>query len=29
MWHYQVATPWTPQGEKWVEMERIFSLQKQ
>jgi L-rhamnose mutarotase len=29
MWKYQVATPWTPQGEKWVAMERIFSLQQQ
>ncbi|MBP1130565.1 L-rhamnose mutarotase [Serratia sp. PL17] len=29
MWHYQVATPWTPQGDKWVVMERIFSLQQQ
>lgn len=29
MWQYQVATPWTPKGEKWVEMEQIFSLQKQ
>ncbi|CAI0983526.1 Uncharacterized conserved protein [Serratia entomophila] len=29
MWHYQAATPWTPQGEKWVAMERIFSLQQQ
>jgi L-rhamnose mutarotase len=29
MWHYQVATPWTPQGEKWVAMERIFSLKQQ
>nr|WP_238423743.1 L-rhamnose mutarotase [Serratia sp. 4542] len=29
MWHYQATTPWTPQGEKWVEMARIFSLQQQ
>lgn len=29
MWQYQVATPWTPAGEKWVEMERIFSLTQQ
>jgi L-rhamnose mutarotase len=29
MWKYQVATPWTPAGEKWVEMERIFSLAQQ
>ena len=27
MWKYQVPTPWTPAGEKWVPMERIFSLQ--
>jgi L-rhamnose mutarotase len=29
MWKYQRATPWTPAGEKWVAMERIFSLQEQ
>ncbi|HBW4584748.1 TPA: L-rhamnose mutarotase [Klebsiella aerogenes] len=29
MWQYQVPTPWTPAGEKWVSMERIFSLQDQ
>lgn len=29
MWQYQVATPWTPPGEKWVAMERIFSLTQQ
>ena len=29
MWQYQVPTPWTPAGEKWVPMERIFSLQGQ
>lgn len=29
MWQYQRATPWTPEGEKWVEMEQIFSLQDQ
>ncbi|ALB64392.1 Possible alternative L-fucose mutarotase [Cronobacter condimenti 1330] len=29
MWQYQKPTPWTPAGEKWVVMERIFSLQEQ
>lgn len=29
MWTYQRPTPWTPAGEKWVAMERIFSLQEQ
>ena len=29
MWQYQQPTPWTPVGEKWVAMERIFSLQQQ
>jgi len=29
MWKYQRATPWTPNGEKWVAMERLFSLQEQ
>ncbi|BDH44269.1 hypothetical protein TUM12370_03130 [Salmonella enterica subsp. enterica serovar Choleraesuis] len=29
MWQYQVPTPWTPPGAKWVMMERIFSLQEQ
>lgn len=29
MWQYQAPTPWTPPGEKWVAMERIFSLQEQ
>jgi L-rhamnose mutarotase len=26
MWTYQLPTPWTPSGEKWVPMRRIFSL---
>lgn len=26
MWSYQVATPWTPVGEKWVPMTKIFDL---
>ena len=29
MWKYQRPTPWTPAGEKWVEMEKIFSLAEQ
>lgn len=29
MWTYQVPTPWTPAGEKWVRMARIFSLAAQ
>ena len=26
MWKFQAPTPWTPEGEKWVGMERIFEL---
>lgn len=26
MWTYQRPTPWTPRGEKWVPMQRIFTL---
>ena len=29
MWQFQRATPWTPEGEKWVSMKPIFSLQDQ
>jgi L-rhamnose mutarotase len=29
MWTYQVPTPWTLAGEKWVLMSRIFSLRAQ
>ncbi len=29
MWQFQQPTPWTPAGEKWVAMERIFSLHDQ
>lgn len=29
MWTYQAPTPWTPQGEKWVPMQRIFDLAAQ
>jgi L-rhamnose mutarotase len=26
MWRFQAPTPWTPPGEKWVAMTRLFSL---
>jgi L-rhamnose mutarotase len=26
MWKYQQALPWAKQGEKWILMEKIFSL---
>lgn len=29
MWQFQQPTPWTPAGEKWMAMERIFSLREQ
>lgn len=29
MWTYQQPTPWTPPGEKWVFMDRIFDLASQ
>lgn len=29
MWTYQAPTPWTPTGEKWVPMQRIFDLASQ
>ena len=29
MWTYQAPTPWTPAGEKWVPMQRIFNLKEQ
>lgn len=29
MWTYQAPTPWTPAGEKWVVMPRIFDLSQQ
>ena len=29
MWEFQRPTPWTPEGEKWVRMEQIFSLHDQ
>jgi L-rhamnose mutarotase len=29
MWTYQVPTPWTPAGEKWAPMAKIFDLSAQ
>lgn len=29
MWNYQQPTPWTPPGEKWIEMPLIFDLGSQ
>lgn len=29
MWQFQAPTPWTPQGEKWVPMTKIFDLAAQ
>ncbi|HBP29500.1 MAG: L-rhamnose mutarotase [Advenella sp.] len=29
MWQFQIPTPWTPAGEKWVAMEKIFDLKMQ
>jgi len=29
MWTYQAPTPWTPAGEKWVPMAKIFDLANQ
>ncbi len=29
MWTYQAPTPWTPSGEKWVTMAKIFDLAAQ
>jgi L-rhamnose mutarotase len=26
MWTFQAPTPWTPAGQKWVPMRRIFQL---
>ncbi len=28
MWEYQQAIPWAEEGEKWVTMDRIFSLRE-
>lgn len=29
MWQFQLPTPWTPEGEKWVPMTQLFSLAAQ
>ncbi|MDI2091169.1 L-rhamnose mutarotase [Commensalibacter oyaizuii] len=29
MWKYQLPTPWTPRGQKWVPMQKIFDLNTQ
>lgn len=29
MWQFQQPTPWTPAGEKWVEMDCVFNLASQ
>jgi L-rhamnose mutarotase len=29
MWQFQAPTPWTPAGQKWTPMTRIFDLQQQ
>ena len=29
MWTFQAPTPWTPQGEKWTPMSKIFDLAQQ
>lgn len=29
MWTFQVPTPWTPAGQKWMSMTRIFDLRQQ
>ena len=29
MWQFQAPTPWTPAGEKWMLMNRIFDLKQQ
>jgi len=26
MWKYQLPLPWAKEGEKWIEMEKIFKL---
>ncbi len=26
MWTFQAPTPWTPEGQKWLSMTRIFEL---
>jgi L-rhamnose mutarotase len=27
MWTFQAPTPWTPAGQKWVPMRRVFKLE--
>jgi L-rhamnose mutarotase len=29
MWQFQTGTPWTPAGEKWLSMDKIFDLSSQ
>ena len=29
MWQFQAPTPWTPSGQKWIAMSRIFDLAHQ
>jgi L-rhamnose mutarotase len=29
MWRFQAPTPWTPAGQKWIAMEKIFDLSTQ
>ncbi|TWI58629.1 L-rhamnose mutarotase [Pseudomonas duriflava] len=29
MWRYQAPTPWTPEGSKWIPMQKIFGLADQ
>lgn len=28
MWKFQAPTPWTPTGQKWMPMQRIFDLRQ-
>ncbi|SDI36517.1 L-rhamnose mutarotase [Paraburkholderia phenazinium] len=28
MWRFQAPTPWTPTGQKWMPMQRIFDLRE-
>ncbi|CAE6688338.1 L-fucose mutarotase [Paraburkholderia domus] len=28
MWRFQAPTPWTPTGQKWMPMQRIFDLRQ-
>ncbi|KAF1048487.1 MAG: L-fucose mutarotase [Herbaspirillum frisingense] len=29
MWQFQAPTPWTPAGQKWMAMDKIFDLSAQ